>query len=228
MSYGITKSKGWKKHNVNENYFDEIDTEEKAYYLGLIMADGCVYRGPSPRSYIFQINLSSKDKKELERMNEAFSSDYQIYDVAGSHNNMISELCISNTRFCRGLMEHGITLRKTENCHFPDFMNEHLTNCFLKGFFDGDGNIYHNPNRRKHNLQFSMIGTFDFISGAQQYLSENDIPSFIYKASKTDKVVILATSSYKAIQQLYKLLYNNDAPFYSRKKEIFDRYMLKS
>ena len=32
------------KHNLNKDYFKNIDNEEKAYWLGFIAADGCIYK----------------------------------------------------------------------------------------------------------------------------------------------------------------------------------------
>ena len=48
------------KHNLNKEYFKNIDTEEKAYWLGFIAADGCVYK-MSKNAHRLQINLSYKD-----------------------------------------------------------------------------------------------------------------------------------------------------------------------
>ena len=38
----IKKNDFYQKKNCNENFFDIIDTEEKAYWLGFIYADGCI------------------------------------------------------------------------------------------------------------------------------------------------------------------------------------------
>ena len=39
---GSMKNMGGPKYNFNEDYFEKIDTEDKAYFLGFIVADGCI------------------------------------------------------------------------------------------------------------------------------------------------------------------------------------------
>lgn len=42
----ILKTKSLKQnHDINENYFEKIDTEEKAYLLGLLLTDGSIRKG---------------------------------------------------------------------------------------------------------------------------------------------------------------------------------------
>lgn len=71
---------GARKHKLNKSYFASIDSEEKAYWLGFLMADGCVYKGSSKNSYRLQINLSFNDRDCLEKLNESIESDYDIKD----------------------------------------------------------------------------------------------------------------------------------------------------
>ena len=33
------------KYSVNDNYFENIDSEDKAYFLGFMMADGNLSKG---------------------------------------------------------------------------------------------------------------------------------------------------------------------------------------
>ena len=42
---------GVRKHFFNENYFENIDTEEKYYWLGVVSADGCIVKSSKYNSY---------------------------------------------------------------------------------------------------------------------------------------------------------------------------------
>ena len=49
------------KYKINENIFEKIDTEEKAYWLGFLAGDGCVYRDT------LNLNLQVKDLEHLKK-----------------------------------------------------------------------------------------------------------------------------------------------------------------
>ena len=54
------------KTKFNENIFDCIDTEEKAYWLGFIFADGSIR---SNGSFIFELSLKGSDINHLHKFN---------------------------------------------------------------------------------------------------------------------------------------------------------------
>jgi hypothetical protein len=56
----------------NQNVFDCIDTEEKAYWLGFIFADGYIssHIPDKKKTYKFELSLSLKDKSHLEKFNQ--------------------------------------------------------------------------------------------------------------------------------------------------------------
>ena len=51
-----------RKYDLNENYFEKVDSPEKAYLLGLIYADGCNYTPTNTITFYFQ----EQDKHILE------------------------------------------------------------------------------------------------------------------------------------------------------------------
>ena len=67
-----------RRYNVNHNYFDIIDTEEKAYWLGFLYADGYIRERKSGNS--LEMKLSIKDKHHLELFRESINSNHIIVD----------------------------------------------------------------------------------------------------------------------------------------------------
>ena len=64
-----------KKYDVNELFFENIDTKEKAYFLGLMMSDGSVSD--------YARNLSSIRNKELMTNNHPNKKPILCYDKNG-------------------------------------------------------------------------------------------------------------------------------------------------
>lgn len=85
-------------YDIDENFFEEINTEEKAYWLGFILADGCLKKNSNQLS----INLSIKDFNHLEKFKKNLKSDKPITteDVEikkKSTKNVVLELIIKKS-----------------------------------------------------------------------------------------------------------------------------------
>lgn len=57
------KNKGRRKYSLNEEYFDVIDNQNKAYYLGLLYADGC----NNVQRYAIHLDLQIDDREIIEK-----------------------------------------------------------------------------------------------------------------------------------------------------------------
>ena len=72
------------EYNYNEKYFEEINTERKAYWLGFLYADGYIepiYRKEKIKAYRIEVGLSIIDKNTLEKFEYAFQK-LNIYKTA--------------------------------------------------------------------------------------------------------------------------------------------------
>jgi hypothetical protein len=151
--YKYMKQKGIKytnehgrRHTVNKEFFNIIDTERKAYWLGFIMADGCITKvsqtDKNPNRFSF--NVSSKDIEHLKTFNSDIESTYKITEIIpkGTYSeNPMCRLSINSIEFVANLMKHGICERKTGKEHIPSSVPEDLVCHFIRGFLDGDGFI---------------------------------------------------------------------------------------
>ncbi len=76
-------SESHRKYTINEHYFDNIDTHEKAYILGFLYADGC---NKTYQSCV-ELTLHSKDEEILHKINKAINSNKPISYVKNKVNN---------------------------------------------------------------------------------------------------------------------------------------------
>lgn len=68
----IRSNNFYKNKSVDSNFFEKIDTQEKAYILGFIYADGCLTNGA------LQIKVSIKDIGILCKIKYSLKSDHKI------------------------------------------------------------------------------------------------------------------------------------------------------
>lgn len=133
----------------DEHVFDSIDTEEKAYWLGFIYADGYISSDPlnGISRYHFELQLSIKDKDHLKKFADFIGYKKELKDKnthcnTGEYNS--SRLIISNKHLWETLNNYGCTPRKSLTLEFPDesiFKDKSLIRHFIRGYFDGDGTL---------------------------------------------------------------------------------------
>lgn len=125
------------KVSMDENYFEKIDTPEKAYFLGLLYADG-YYDGKC-----IAISLQEKDKEILEKFKTIIKHNGKLQFIKRKKENCQNSyrLSICTKKPIKDLIEKGIVRNKTYNMLIPNFIKEELYSHFIRGFFDGDGCI---------------------------------------------------------------------------------------
>ena len=110
----------------NERYFKEIDTPEKAYILGFIAADGCVYRNT------LSIEVAEKDKSVLEFIKSQFGFDKEL-DTNIRKGKVYCKIRITSSRLKNDLNRLGITERKTFDIKFIRLKDECLQRHLIHG-----------------------------------------------------------------------------------------------
>lgn len=115
---------------VDTSFFENIDTEEKAYFLGIMFSDGSVSRN--------QFYLKLKDEDVVVKFKEALKCNYAIRHNEIPYYNYI--LQISSIKMCEDLTNLGCCPNKTRVLKFPNIPNS-LYRHFIRGFLDGDGCI---------------------------------------------------------------------------------------
>lgn len=192
-------SNNYRKYNLNENYFEVIDNEFKAYFLGLIYSDGCISRTS------LRLSLQEEDGYILDKFLKVIESESKLYDVIPkkeSHKNQ-KLVSISNIKLVNDLFKLGVTKKKSLTIKFPndEQVPEEFLNHFIRGIFDGDGSVFKYErliNGKKYiESGVSIISSNNFIKGLSNtlnfgntYITNNGKNSYLSFKKKIDLIKI--------------------------------------
>lgn len=209
-----------RKYELDENYFDKIDTQNKAYILGLLYADGCNYT----KTNTIKIELQERDKTILEKMKQELKSTHQLRFNELSKNNPnwqnTFNLTIVNKHMSHQLEKLGMIPRKSLVLEFPTWLDEKLIPHFILGYFDGNGHIECNK-----SYFVTIASTENFCKYIQQYLLKFNIKSSIYNtANKENSIRILNITSKQNIKNFLDLIYNNAEMYIERKYDTYQKF----
>ena len=142
------KSRGSRNYQINSDVFDNIDTEDKAYWLGFLLADGCVAKSAGSRRML-RLSLKRSDEKHVRLAAKfvGFKGKYH-YDNRNNHPRVL--MAFNDVRLCRTLMDYGWWNYKTgKSFEILDIIPDALFHHFVRGYYDGDGSITYLRRKRK-------------------------------------------------------------------------------
>ena len=210
---GVNVSVCPQRNNVNENIFKIINTEEKAYWLGFLYADG--YVGLTDNRVELTLQLS--DVNHIKKFKTFLNSDCKI-----STNTYRSRLLIKNKTIKSSLINLGCTPQKSLTLKFPTYekVPKELIRHFIRGYFDGDGSLCVTEKTRS----IDVLGTYDFLH--QLCLESNIATSKIYVSkSKSNKVFRIVLGSKSDLYNFSKYMYDDCNIYLDRKYEKFKKLM---
>lgn len=141
---GLTRSKRERNstYSIDIDYFKSIDTEQKAYWLGFLMADGCIMRRRHPNGKpfrAFRINLGEKDYEHLTVLREHICAGHPLKRNSPNrqHRGITFRLAFACEDFVDNLLAHGWDDFKSSGKWV--MIDKSLQRHQLRGFMDGDG-----------------------------------------------------------------------------------------
>lgn len=220
------------KTKFDETVFDSIDTEEKAYWLGFIYADGYIDFSPLEEGkksrYGFELSLKGSDIDHLHKFNTFMKHNKDNVRIGTTKcNGKECSRCrwfVANKHLWKTLNSYGCTPRKSLILQFPNrtiFKSESLIRHFIRGYFDGDGCIsYIKTNPHDDNSNYTCIGnilsTLDFLTSLNDILKSYDIHGVLRKAHKDENVYELRYSQI-SMRRLLHYLYDDCSIYLNRK-----------
>ena len=231
-----------RKYDYDRAFFDKIDTEEKAYILGFIYADGCNVKHPTTGE--LAIAQAERDVDILYKIKKALKSTHPITEIKAFHNNSNKYFLfnIYGKTLKEQLNKLGVTERKSLDLKFPTFLDDSLMPHFIRGYFDGDGSVW-NGKRKKivvkndyrpgeyrerivHNVKFNFTGSSTFIPFLQKYLVERygftKTKLNYSKAKENHEHCTMEYSGRKNLYKLYDMMYSSATIYGERKKAKFE------
>lgn len=204
-----------KKYGINENYFEEIDSEDKAYFLGLMFADG--YNNEKKGEAI--IKLHSGDTEILNIFREKLETNKPLRNDSG-----YIKLAIENKKLSFDLAKHGCLKAKTFIIKFPELRKD-LVRHFIRGYFDGDGCITQSG---KYPI-FSIVSNENFLNELQLILINelglNKTKFITRHPERNHNIRTLIYGSFGNCIPIYHYLYDGSNFFMKRKKSKFETFL---
>jgi hypothetical protein len=206
-------------YSVDDDFFETINTIEKAYILGFIIADG---HNNIPKN-LLSIQLHPQDTDILEKINTAMGSTNPIHFYQYGKTKKAC-LGINSKQICSDLLNLGITQNKTYDVIIPKITPD-LLKYLVLGIFDGDGSIsIDNARYNKGNL--TITGTKEIIQTISELIkTECNVNTYIYERHKErdNNNYTLSICGNLQIIRLLDWLYDDTTIFLNRK---YEKYMV--
>lgn len=174
-----------KRYTFNVEYFNNIDTPDKAYWLGFIWSDGYIAKRDRGNrlEYNLKIALKESDYHHLEKFVKDIDGDYPIhfYDSTGFKNQKTkSKECrvfITNKKVASYLYEDlGIIPRRTNPDKLIEIIPENLHKYFILGVFDADGSFTaYQRDDYGEKLNVTFGGSVQLLNFIENHLTEKEI-----------------------------------------------------
>ncbi len=189
-----------RRHNCDYTYFRTIDTQEKAYWLGFLTADGCITTGNR-----VAVHLASLDCNHLFKLKRALHASQMV-----SKNNRSCSLVICSPEMAADLAMHGILPNKTFYTK-PARIAPAFSPHYWRGVFDGDGSLSRNGD------ELALVGDYDVVLGFQAFVSSHcpDVRANIQRRKNIFALVIRR----QATRLILRVLYEDATIFLDRKYE---------
>jgi intein-encoded DNA endonuclease-like protein len=146
-------------HNLltfNPHVFNKINTEEQAYWLGFLFADGNIDENRNA----LELSLQISDKEHLEKFYKFLDCQRDV-----KTDSYRCRTSLTHKDLIKDLVNIGCTSRKSLSIQFP-ILPKKLRKHFIRGYFDGDGSI---TKSLKSDILYTSV---NIASGSQEFVKE--------------------------------------------------------
>jgi hypothetical protein len=221
----VGKKYSYRKYLLREDMFDVIDTEEKAYWLGFIYADGCINKEMTTLS----IGLSAVDAEHLEKFRDIISPGKPVYrdtrmaEWKGKKKLAYkATLSIWSRNISLSLHDVGVSKERQEPEKLFAAIPDRLFCHWLRGYFDGDGSA------ATHVCRIALVGEYKLLkwieSKLDEFISIGAGRAIYYPRNKRRVVGSIYFGGKSTTKAIGEFIYRDASVFLERKKEIVDNW----
>lgn len=215
-----------RKGNIkDENYFEEINNQRKAYVLGYLFADGTLQGNYiSCSASIQNYEILEIIKSELKSHNKIIVSpnNPNSFSKEGTNNYIFS---VASPKYRKDLLNLGFQEDKThKDFSFPSISKE-LERHFIRGYFDGNGSVTINFNKTNKGVAGFASPSKRFLVEIQRKINKvtgSKANVYPYKNKNAFEYKIGGANN---LEKIYHYFYDDAELFLGRKKAKFDEFM---
>ena len=207
--------------NIQENYFHQINSNEKAYWLGWIISDGSITYQPSKSKYQLELTIKQEDEDILHLLEKDLCVENKVYTTQEKYKRF----SLGSKQIVTDLINQNITQNKSFTVQVPNFDKKYNA-AFIRGLFDGDGGFtVYTRKTGKKCMELSFCGNQYIISWVRDTLY-NEIPALTHNEitdmstikrirwSKKEDIILIRNYLYAEhnnhfLTRKYKLIYAN-------------------
>ena len=204
----LNLSHGNAYHTLNENCFDQISTEEQAYWLGFLLEDG--YNNEERGS--LKVSLGAKDYNHLLKLKQFLQTDVEIKDTVGGSGQLTYTLTVNRKSLSQTLTKYGIIQGKSGMEQFSELIPISLYPHYIRGIIDGDGCL-----TAGKQYQVDLVGSLSLVTRVLTILSTItpiDLNKHIYQHGTIWRFSLRGK---KNIYDCLQYLYGNASIYLDRK-----------
>ncbi len=196
----------------NSKVFEKIDSEEKAYWLGFLYADGYV----DPERGEITLGLAEQDKEHIIKFQNFLETNVPYKDKINNQGKPYRYFRIYDRQICSDLEKQGLYRKKSLTLQPKMIMPNELLIHWSRGLFDGDGSIYPQKNGANSiRYRINLIGTEDILNFVMNLWQINK------KLDRNRSVPKFVVAGKREVNKILHLLYDDATIYLDRKYELF-------
>lgn len=198
---------------VNDNYFDNLDSEGPAYWLGVLSADGYVLE----KANSVNLTVKESDRGWLKLYKECLGIEAPI--LKGSKGSI--RVTFTSSKIVEALRNYGLHQKKSLTIKFCRQVPEHQVNHYIRGLLDGDGSLYQSG--QTDSWVVELMGTLDVVSAVDTYLKplllfhRRTLPTKLISRANNFEIRYYGTTN---TSNILSYVHRNSTLFLKRKRDL--------